>query len=60
MKRARGNNTLDIIAAVLLWLIAMFIGYQIGHDKGVKDHATGKYVTVELPNGDTIVVENKR
>ena len=35
------------------------IGYQMGHLRGVRDHAAGKYVIVELPNGDTMVCETK-
>ena len=33
--------------------------YGIGHEQGVRDALAGKYVVVQLPDGTSVVVENK-
>lgn len=61
--RSQYPDTQDLMMAIftiMVLLLGVYIGYKLGHDRGVRDHASGKYTTVELPNGDTIVVENKR
>lgn len=37
---------------------AMF-GYSTGHTKGVKDHAAGRYVVVQMPDGTQAVCKVK-
>ncbi len=57
------NDTKDLWFALILVLgsIAMLFvcGYYVGHNSGVKDHASGRYVVVTLPNGKDIVCEVK-
>jgi len=54
------NKVFTFFLVIVSIAVGGIIGYQMGHLRGVRDHAAGKYVIVTLPNGDTIVMENKR
>jgi putative Mn2+ efflux pump MntP len=45
------------IFVILVLLLGVYIGWNLGHERGVKDHAAGKFVMVTLPNGDTVVCD---
>lgn len=53
------NKFFTFFLVILSIAVGGIIGYQMGHLRGVRDHAAGKYVIVELPNGDTMVCETK-
>jgi len=41
-------------------LFGAFAGFQVGHDFGVKHHAVGKYVVVDMPDGSRQVCKVKK
>lgn len=53
------NKVFTFFLVIFSIAVGGIIGYQMGHLRGVRDHAAGKYVIVELPNGDTMVCETK-
>lgn len=53
------NALYGFIAILGLCGICFFVGCNIGHTAGVKDHADKKYVVVDLPDGSRVVVKVK-
>lgn len=48
-----------VVTGVLVAVCAFFLGRDVGHDQGVKDHAAGRYVVVPMPDGTERVCEVK-
>lgn len=50
-----------VVCAFLLGgLVGIGAGLKMGsHEQGVRDALAGKYVVVQLPDGSSVVVENK-
>lgn len=53
----------DFVCVLFLVLLAGGLGFlygqSAGHESGVKDHAAGRYVVVDLPDGTQAVVKVK-
>jgi hypothetical protein len=54
-----------LIAVCCAFILGLFIGLGVGfnmgsHEQGVRDALAGKYVVVQLPDGTSVVVENKQ
>lgn len=45
--------------AFMVGVVAYAVGYDSGHEQGVKDHAAGRYVVVPMPDGTEVVCEVK-
>ena len=46
-----------VAGGLLGWLVGSVSG---SHEQGVRDALAGKYVVVQLPDGTSVVVENKQ
>lgn len=46
-------------AVISAAVIAATIGHSAGYEAGVRDHADGKVVVVDLPDGTRVVVKPK-
>lgn len=51
---------LALLALMLICAGSMGLGYGIGHDVGAIRVHKGEWVVVTLPDGSTVVVENKK
>jgi hypothetical protein len=55
-----GIVLLACAAAIVFICYMLFSGVGSGsHEQGVRDALAGKYVVVQLPDGSSVVVENK-
>jgi hypothetical protein len=56
----RDDGCLPVIAGlVFVGGLMLAIGYNTGHKNGVKDHAAGRYVVVQMPDGTEQVCKVK-
>jgi hypothetical protein len=56
----RDDGCLPMIVVSLLCSICAFVlGKDVGHETGVKDHAAGRYVVVQMPDGTVQVCKVK-
>lgn len=56
----REDGCLAAVCGIVL--VAVVVGcwcYNEGHDRGVKDHAAGRYVVVQMPDGTEQVCKVK-
>lgn len=52
----------EIVCAIFGFIVGLSVGAayeQNGHEQGVRDALAGRYVIVELPDGTSVVVQNK-
>ncbi len=48
----RGEGCFTIIGSVLVFAgLVAIVAHDAGHKQGVKDHAAGRYVVVQMPDG---------
>ena len=49
----------QIFACILIAVVSFILGDDHGHDNGVRDHAAGRYVVVQMPDGTEQVCKVK-
>lgn len=56
-QHSNDGKFLTFFLVIVSMAVGGIIGWQMGHPRGVRDHAAGKFVIVTLPNGDTMVCD---
>ena len=58
-----GDDNVGCLAAIagmlMMGIVFWNVGYDYGHTQGVKAHAEGRYVVVEMPDGTQQVCKVK-
>ncbi len=47
------------LTVIAVAVVAVAVGHSAGYEAGVRDHADGKVVVVDLPDGTRVVVKPK-